>query len=73
MIITLYVRHVLHGHAVGSHFCVDVLFILFLFFLQQSMMVQVDECLLNITSHRPIHLIPLYRNDNVISKGKLLK
>ena len=34
---------------------------------------QVDECLLNITLHGPIHLIPLCGNDNVIIKGKLLK
>ena len=36
---------------------------------QLSGQVQVDESLLNMTSHGPIHLIPLYRNDNVISKG----
>ena len=36
-------------------------------------LVQVDECLLNITSHGPNHLLPLYRNDNLIGKDKLLK
>ena len=36
-------------------------------------LVLVDECLLDITSHGPIHLIPLIRNGNVSSKGKLLK